>query len=241
MEERKIALFTEPEIESELAKKNKRDLIIGIVLYFIVIILLAKLAPDTGVLACLLMSLLFVGIPYLRISERNNKYNATRTQRSIEALVSKYGDYSLKIDGTCIDFMTFLFPASQVLVINGTKFNFSEIIDFSLNEMASYKTTTSTSSILGRGLVGGMMFGGIGALAGANSASSKTVKENTQYNFNIVLDDFNNPNFGCTYHQEDKANTLYSILKLIIDKNQKKIMDRTPLTPYPLDKPSVTG
>ena len=216
MEDRKIALFTEE--EPNLAKKNKRDLGIGIALYFVVIIVMAKMG--VGLLGCLLAGIFIVVIPIIGISERNKEYNNTRTQKSIDALVKKYGDYSIKIDDSCIDYMTLLFPSAQVVVIHSYLFRFSEILDFGLNEMASYKTTTSTFSMLGKGVVGGVMFGGIGALAGANSASTNTVKEKSSYTFNIVLDDFNNPNFTCSYYREDKANTLYSILKLIIDKNQ---------------------
>lgn len=218
MEERRIELFTEK--QPELAKKNARDLLIGIILWLVLVVIIAKMGG--GIFGSLLVSFICLGITFLGIKGRNDEYHEERTKKSIESLVKQYGEYSIKIDDNCIDFMTLLFPSSQILVIHGMKFKFSEIIDFSLNEMSSYKTTTSTSSMLGRGLVGGVMFGGIGALAGANSASSKTVKEDTQYNFNIILDDFNNPNFRCTYYQEDKANTLYSILKLIIDKNQEK-------------------
>lgn len=222
MKERKIELFTEK--QPILAKNNTRDLAIGIVLCLASAIVMAKMGVPLFV--TMLVGLGCIGIPIIAIINRNNEYHEERTQKSIDALVKKYGEYSIKIDDSCIDYMTLLFPSAQVLVIHGMQFRFSEIIDFSLNEMASYKTTTSTSSMLGRGLVGGVMFGGIGALAGANSASSITVKENAQYNFNIILDDFNNPNFSCKYFDEAKANTLYSILKLIIDKNQKNEKDQ---------------
>lgn len=218
MTERKIEFPTEG--QTSIAKKNKRDLIFTFILPCGAAITLAKIGA--GFFVSYIVILMCVGFPLLMIRKRNVEYHKERTKKSIDALVKQYGNYSLKIDESCIDFMTILFPASQIVIIHGTKFKFSEIIDFSLNEMSSYKTTTSTSSMLGRGLVGGVMFGGIGALAGANSASSKTIKENTQYNFNIILDDFNNPNFRCTYYQEDKATTLYAILKLIIDKNQEK-------------------
>ena len=218
MDERKIAFTSEG--QAEISKKNKRDFLIGLVLFFISVYIAAKFGA--GTFAALIVGFICIGIPVLTISTRSNEYHEKRTKKNEEALIKQYGEYSIKIDSGTIDSMTFLFPSSQVLVINGTKFNFSEIIDFSLNEMASYKTTTSTSSMLGRGLGGGVMFGGVGELAGANSASSKTVKETAQYDFNIIIDDFSNPNFRCTYHHEDRAKTLYSILKLIIDKNQSK-------------------
>ncbi len=86
-------------------------------------------------------------------------------------------------------------------------------------DMSSYRTTTSTSSMIGRGAIGGLMFGGVGVLAGANTASTTTVKENNRYKFNIVLNDFANPNFTCIIYDDEDAGKLYSILNLIIDKN----------------------
>ena len=218
MGKREINLFTDE--EPWRAKFNVWIIVIGLTLFFVVTIVMAKMGA--GLFLTLFVGLICIGIPAFLIHNNNAAYNAVRTQKCIEDLVQKYGDYAIKIDADCIDNMILLFPIAQVIVIQGMKFQFSEIIDFSLNEMASYKTTTSTSSMLGRGLVGGVMFGGIGALAGANSASSKTVKETAQYDFNIIIDDFSNPNFRCIFYQEDKAKTLYSILKLIIDKNQTK-------------------
>ena len=218
MEDRKISLFTDE--QPNVAKKNIRDLIIGIVIFLVVTIFMAM--NREGIIVTIFSGLACIAVPIFLISERLKEYHAARTEKSIGALVKKYGDYSTKIDDSCIDFMTLLFPSAQVIVIQGMLFKFSEIIDFSLNEMASYKTTKSTSSMLGIGIVVGVLFGGIGALAGANSATTNTEKENQKYKFNIILDDFNNPNFSCTYYSEDKANKLYSMLKLIIDKNQSR-------------------
>lgn len=159
MEERRIELFTEE--QPTIAKKNCRDLIIGIVLFLGAVIILAKIGE--GLFDIIIAGLICIGFSLLTIYTRNTDYNSARTQKSIDALINKYGDYSIKIDDSCIDYMTLLFPSSEVLVIKGMLFKFSEIVDFSLNEMASYKTTTSTVSMLGRGLVGGMMFGGLGA------------------------------------------------------------------------------
>lgn len=215
MENRNINLFTED--QPNIAKKNNRDLIIGLVIFLGIVILLAK--TGAGMFITLIVGLLVIFLFGFNIRTRNDEYNKQRTKKAIEDLVKRYGNYSVKIDDSCIEYMTFLFPSNNIIIIHGKKFNFSEIVDFRINDMASYKTTSSTSSIIGRGIVGGLAFGGIGALAGANTASTITTKVNTKYQFNIVIDDFSNPNFSLTYYSQDKANTLYSILKLIIDKN----------------------
>ena len=229
MDGRKIELFTDG--EQTIKRKNRRDLVTGIILFFVMFSMAAIFARRDifgkftfGIVGDFFIcaGVVFIVLALVRIFMRNDEYSKACTNKSIAALINRYGEYSIKIDDVSIDHMTFLFPSSQVVVIQGMVFKFSEIIDFSLNEMASYKTTTSTSSMLGRGVVGGMMFGGIGALVGANSASSKTVKENIQYNFNIILDDFKCPNVRCTYSQYEQAMSLYSILTLIIDKNQSR-------------------
>ena len=45
---------------------------------------------------------------------------------------------------------------SEKIVINECVHAFSDIIDFSVNEKKSYKSSTSTGSIIGRGIVGGL-------------------------------------------------------------------------------------
>ena len=215
MEERRIELFAEQ--QSVVTKKNVRELILGVALFFCAVITMAKMRVDF--LSTMVVGIMCIVLPLLAVRSRNKDFHAERTKKSIDDLVRKYGRYSKKIDASCIDFMTLVFPETQIIVIHGTIFKFSEIIDFGLNEMASYRTTISIPGTIGRGLVGGAMFGGLGALAGVNTASRKTIKESTQYDFNITIDDFNNPSFRCMYYKEDNAYTLYSILKLIIDKN----------------------
>lgn len=62
------------------------------------------------------------------------------------------------------------------------------------------------------------MVGGVGAIADANTASTTTVKKNNMYRFNIVLDNFANPNYTCILYNDEDANKLYSGLKPIVDK-----------------------
>ena len=38
------------------------------------------------------------------------------------------------------------------------------------------------------------------------------------YRFNIVLDNFANPNYTCILYNDEDANKIYSVLKLIVDK-----------------------
>lgn len=69
------------------------------------------------------------------------------------------------------------FSLIRKIVINECVHAFSDIIDFSVNEKKSYKSSTSTGSIIGRGIVGGVLLGGVGALAGATTAKKNTIEK----------------------------------------------------------------
>lgn len=148
-----------------------------------------------------------------------NEFEEKRLEKCINSLKEVHGDYSLKIGKNSIESIILVFPKVKIIVIHGSQINFKEIIDFNINDMSSYRTTTSSSSFIGRGVVGGLMFGEVGALAGANTASTTTVKDNNRYKFNIILDDFSNPNFSCMIYNDEDASKFYSVLKLIVDKN----------------------
>ena len=215
--QRQIDIYEED--YKEVVKKNTRNLIIGFVIFILLTIIMAK--SGVGIFATLLFDFFVLGMVIVINSSTMSDFEEKRLKKCLNRLIEEYGDYSLKIGKTSIEAMILVFPNVDVLVINGTQISFKEIIDFNINDMSSYRTSTSTSSMIGRGAVGGLMFGGVGALAGANTASTTTVKENNRYKFNIVLDDFANPNFTCMIYNDEDASKLYSVLKLIVDKNMK--------------------
>ena len=166
-------------------KKNTRNLIIGIGIFILLIIIMAK--SGAGLFVTLLVGIFAIGMVIVINTSNMNEFEENRMKKCINRLVDIHGEYSLKIGKNSIEAMIIVFPKVEILFINGLQFQFKEIIDFNINDMSSYRSTTSTSSMIGRGMVGGIMFGGVGALAGANSASTTTVKENNRYKFNIIL------------------------------------------------------
>ena len=157
-------------------KKNTRNLIIGIGIFILLIIIMAK--SGAGLFVTLLVGIFAIGMVIVINTSNMNEFEENRMKKCINRLVDIHGEYSLKIGKNSIEAMIIVFPKVEILFINGLQFQFKEIIDFNINDMSSYRSTTSTSSMIGRGMVGGIMFGGVGALAGANSASTTTVKEN---------------------------------------------------------------
>lgn len=213
--QRRIDIYKDE--RDQIIKNNTRNLIVGVCIFILLTIILAK--SGAGLFVTLLLGFFVIGMVFMINNSNMNEFEEKRMKKCIDCLVDIHGEYSLKIGKNSIETMIIVFPKVEILFINGLQFQFKEIIDFNINDMSSYRTTTSASSMIGRGMVGGLMFGGVGALAGANSASSTTVKENNRYKFNIILKDFSNPNFSCMIYNEEDASKFYSVLKLIVDKN----------------------
>lgn len=215
MADRTVNLFLED--NNNINNKNTRDLIVGIVWFIVGIIICAK--TDLNYILTFIISLIVPVYCIKLIWDRNAIFQWERFKKYKSYLKDLYGDYSTKFGREDIEGSIFVFEKVEILIIKGNRFEFNEILDFSISDKATYKTSTSTESMLGRGLIGGLMFGGVGALAGANTASTTTTKVSSTYKFNIILNDFSEPNFVTEVTNEEDANKLTSILKLIIDKN----------------------
>ena len=93
---------------------------------------------------------------------------------------------------------------------------------FSVNEKKSYKSSTSTGSIIGRGIVGGVLLGGVGALAGATTAKKNTIEKVDGYTIRITMRGFDKPDIKIHTMFEDYMEEVTSVLKKVIDYNEKK-------------------
>ena len=114
-----------------------------------------------------------------------------------------------------------VYEHNETIVINGFSYKFSQIVDFQLNDAASYKTSTSTLGAIGRAAVGGAIFGGVGAIIGASTAQKTTVRSG-EYKFLITINDFKNPCQKFSTPHEHIANQVYATLKIIVDRNIQK-------------------
>lgn len=137
-----------------------------------------------------------------------------------EGILSKYGKPTKVIDdyGMGDNETVYVFEQSQIIVIKGMEYEFGSLLDFSVNGGQSYKVSTSTSSAISRGIVGGVLFGGIGALAGAGTASKKANPNGTDYLICITTKDLANPMIEYRTKNDTRANELVSVLKIILDR-----------------------
>lgn len=123
-----------------------------------------------------------------------------------EAIVAKHGEPTKVIDDYAMgdNETVYVFEQPQIIVIKGKEYGFDSLLDFSVNGGQSYKVSTSTGSALGRGIVGGVLFGGVGALAGAGTASKKANPNGTDYLICITTKDLANPmiEYGLSMIQE---------------------------------------
>lgn len=153
--------------------------------------------------------------------KEKDKYKAFK-----ERLESKYGSPSTEIfpipDYVNIRCSILVFPDSEKIVIDACTYDFSDIMDFAVNEEKSYKSSTSTGSAIGRGIVGGVLLGGVGALAGAATAKKNTAIKVDSYTIRLIMKGFNNADVRIHTSLKGIMEQVTSVLKKIIDYNERK-------------------
>lgn len=163
-----------------------------------------------------------------------------------DGLVSSYGscttDILLGSSKTDVDSHMYIFEESSMLVLKGEHIPFSKVLGFALNDDSetivhnetqyTSTTKTSTGSMLGRAVVGGVLLGGVGALAGATTAKKETVTVPSnatststtkhRYVLFVNLDDLSNPTREIKLGSDTKrAHNIANIFNIIIQRNQK--------------------
>lgn len=134
-----------------------------------------------------------------------------------------------------------IFEEGSMLVMKGEEIPFSKVLGFALNDdtetivqnTTQYTSTTKTStgSMLGRAVVGGVLLGGVGALAGASTAKKETTTVPTvgtststtkhHYVLYLSLDDLSNPTREIKLGSDTKkAQNVASIFNIIIQRNK---------------------
>lgn len=128
------------------------------------------------------------------------EYNTQRTK-----LIDRLGECVLDIDlgdyeEYDINTHVMLFESSQIIRIKAQEYKFSDILGYSLVDDATSETITtstgtaktSTGSMLGRAVVGGVLTGGLGAVAGAatakkNVSDNATSQTTTMHNYTLYI------------------------------------------------------
>ena len=91
---------------------------------------------------------------------------------------------------------------------------FSDIVDVEIVRNDEVVIKSSTAGAIGKGLVGGALFGVAGAIVGGNSAKQKTETRVTKQGVRIILNTLKEPMIyiNCLYLPDKELDQLYSLL-----------------------------
>ena len=171
-----------------------------------------------GVIVCILIFGAIITV--IEENKDENEYSLWEVD-----LEKKYGIPTLKIKPTkpslSKNVVILVYDTRKTIYINGKGYKYSDIIDFNVNDQTSYKTTSSTGSMIGRGLVGGLLLGGVGALAGATTGEKSTTKGASTYRINVIMRNMNDPIVTYVTSENECAQKMIAVLKNIIDYNEK--------------------
>ena len=177
---------------------------------------------------------------------REREYIENQFNTRYGMFVEKYGactaDILLGEKKLDINDHLYIFEDSSMMVLRGEVLPFNKILGFSLdddsrtimkNDITYTSTTkTSTGSMIGRAAVGGILLGGVGALAGAATAKQTTTTEplrgqttaTTEHDYHLFLnvDSISNPtreiHFG---DRAQLARTVANTINVIIQRNNR--------------------
>lgn len=158
-------------------------------------------------------------------------------------LVSKYGMVTtdIPLSGATGSYM-YVFEDAQMLVVAGEPIPFKKIRSYTLADdphtrsvqVGEAQTDTSTDSMLGRAMVGGLLFRSKGALAGALTASKTTEVVTTtdhtvthSYKIYLGLNDLSNPQRLLVFGEDEVSANKATIILDIILNNNKDLLSMT--------------
>lgn len=161
--------------------------------------------------------------------------------KNISGLIEHFGNCTVDINlgywnEQNIKKRLLVFESSKTIIINGIEHPFSNILGFSLVDDVTSETIlsstgnskTSTGSMIGRALVGGVLTGGLGAVAGAatarkNIATNTTSETITTHNYKIYIN-LNSLEYSTVIipigKNGDKAHKIANILNVIIERTK---------------------
>ncbi|WP_262384311.1 hypothetical protein [Lactococcus lactis] len=106
----------------------------------------------------------------------------------------------------------------------------NKVIDIELREDNDIVTKVSTASVVARGVVGGMLAGGIGTIVGGATAKSKASSNLKEISIRFKLSDMNNPyqeilvafsKDGISKEKQQEVYKLFSQLELLLNDMEK--------------------
>lgn len=159
-------------------------------------------------------------------------------EQKYQSLLQVLPNADLTIEYDLDKFVLLKEESSQIL-LNEHLYTFKDILDFTVSDNqtvihrggdSTATTTTSTGSMLGRAVVGGVLTGGIGALVGAATARKETeIHQNdtyssTKHNYtiNVTINSLSLPvETLALFSNEEATNKVISILTIILHRNKQ--------------------
>ena len=178
--------------------------------------------------------------------EERRKQNEANLRKKFESeyqlLLNRFGtctvDVKLGRTDMYIESRLFIFEDSQMIVLYGDEYKFSDILGFSLVDDATSETITtstgdaktSTGSMIGRAVVGGVLTGGLGAVAGAATAKKNIVTNATsqtttthKYTMYVNVNSLSNPTvtirIGDDSQKAHKLANLFNVIMARVKQN----------------------
>jgi len=177
--------------------------------------------------------------------ETRRKQLAEQYAQTRNELAQNYGDITIEIpllatgEGYNTSDYLYFFEERKIILIDNTPILFDSVLSYTLTDnqhtisttTGSAETSTSTGSIAGRALLGGVLLGGAGALAGAatakkNTEINTTISHSTSHNYIIYLtiEDISNPQLILKFGSDDiAANKAASLFSIIIKRNNSTV------------------
>ena len=173
-----------------------------------------------------------------QIEDRENQYKS-----KIDNLKAKYGEITIEIkllhgswEWDNLSLKLLFFESTQTAFIKESAIPFKKILAYTLTDnqqtitttKGNADTSTSTGSMAGRALAGGLLLGGVGVLAGATTAKkdteiNTTISHATAHDYIIYLniDDMANPQRILKFGSDaESANKAASVFNIIINRNK---------------------
>lgn len=197
------------------------------------------------ILVCLVIAVvggIFGGIQESKKREKKDAEIAEKRKRKreqyeadVQDMRNRYGNESFDY-GELFDAYNrvFVFPEKRVVVYHKSPVEFDKIIAFDVtdnktsittSEAGNATTKTSTGSMLGRAVVGGVLAGGVGAAIGGSTAKRHTDIQpglqttNTSHDYKVYLtiNDFKNPSLCIPFGDNTEAvHRFVSYLNIIL-------------------------
>lgn len=140
---------------------------------------------------------------------------------TLEIFAPCYSTYGTTLENDNANNILVYEPLKKIS-IKGKIYDFSQITGYSVsvNPFAGATTRTSTGSMLGRAALGGVLFGGVGAIIGASSARKETEYETRTF-FTIYTNSLSEPSIVLDLILPDKERVaqIEGVLRIITANN----------------------